>query len=100
MRQFFLGMLCGAGLLFTLMHFHVVRGKQGVTLVPKISNNLTDVYCDIREYTLDDWKEHKPLAAAIVRSNQSELIEDSAHSAFADSMRGLVDNLFQKPDVR
>ena len=43
---------------------------------------------------------YEALAAAIVRSNQSELIEDSAHSAFADSMRGLVDNLFQKPDVR
>jgi phytoene/squalene synthetase len=94
MRQFLLGMICGAALLFVAMHYHVVRGNDGVVLVPKISNNLSDVYVDIREYQLSDWKEHKPLAAAIMKSSQAHLIEDSAHRAFGDSMRGLVDGLF------
>jgi len=95
MKQFIFGMICGAGLLYTAMHYHVVRGTDGVVLVPKISNNLSDVYVDIREYDLAQWQEHKPLAAAIMKSSQSHLLEDTAHRAFGDSMRGLVDGLFQ-----
>ncbi|NND99317.1 MAG: hypothetical protein HKN47_18515 [Pirellulaceae bacterium] len=98
MRQFFFGMICGAGLLFVAMHYHVVHGNHGITLVPKISNNLSDAYVDIREFSLDDWKEHKPLAAAIMRSNHGHLIEDSAQNAFADSMRGLVDSVFKSDE--
>lgn len=95
MRQFLAGMFFGAGLLFVAMHFHVVRGNEGVVLVPKISNTLSGTYADVRGYTLNDWKEHKPLAAAITQSNKSHLLQDSANRAFGDSMRGLVDDLFQ-----
>ncbi|MGB7344424.1 MAG: hypothetical protein WBD20_09440 [Pirellulaceae bacterium] len=98
MRNFFFGMISGAALLYVAMHYHVVRGNEGVVLVPKISNNLSDVYADIREYQLDDWKAHKPLAAAIMKSSQAHLIEDTAHRAFGDSMRGLVDGLFQSKE--
>ncbi len=96
MRNFLFGMICGAVLLFGAMHYHVVRGSQGIVLVPKISNNLSDVYTDIREYTLDDWRNHKPLAAAIMQSNQEHLIEGDANNALARSLRGAVDSLFNK----
>lgn len=95
MRQFFFGMICGAALLFVAMHYHVVRGKKGVVLVPKISNNLSDLYVDIREFDLEQWKEHKPLAAAIMKSSQSHLLEDSAHQSFGNTVRELVDSLFR-----
>lgn len=94
MSRFFAGMFCGALLLFAVMHYHVVRGNNGVVLVPKLSNNLSDIYTDIREFDLQDWKNHKTLAGAIMRSNQSHLIEDSASKNFGDSVRGLVDSLF------
>ena len=94
MRQFLVGMVCGGCLLFAAMHYHVIRGKDGVTLVPKISNNLSGLYTDIRDFTLADWQEHKPLAAAILQSNQAHLLEDSSLSTFRESMRGLVDGLF------
>ena len=87
-------MLCGAVLLFVFMHYHVVRGNNGVVLVPKISNNLSGIYTDIREFDLQDWQNHKPLAAAIMRSNQAQLLEDSAHRHFGDSVRRVVDDLF------
>lgn len=95
MRNFLLGMIFGAGLLFVAMHFHVVRGNEGIVLVPKISNTLSGTYADVRGFTLNDWKDHKPLAAAITKSNKSHLIEEGATRAFGDSMRGLVDDLFQ-----
>ena len=52
MKHFLMGMVCGATLLFVAMHYHVVRGKDGVVLVPKISNNLSDIYVDVREFDL------------------------------------------------
>jgi hypothetical protein len=87
-------MVTGAVLLYVAMHFHVVRGNDGIFLVTKISNNLSDVYVDTREFQLSDWKEHKPLAAAIMQSNQSHLLEDSSLNSFRDSIGGLVDGLF------
>ncbi|MCO8122838.1 hypothetical protein NHH03_13910 [Stieleria sp. TO1_6] len=94
MSRFFAGMCCGALLLFVVMHYHIVHGNNGVVLVPKLKNNLSGVYTDIRQFELNDWKQHKSLAAAIMQSNQADLLEDSAYSGFGDSMRGLVDNLF------
>jgi hypothetical protein len=94
MGRFLAGMICGAVLLFVAMHYHIVRGHNGVVLVPKISNNLSHVYTDVRDFGLQDWKAHKPLAAAIMRSNQAHLLEDSAYRNFGESVRELVDGLF------
>ncbi|WP_246151787.1 hypothetical protein [Rubripirellula reticaptiva] len=94
MSRFFFGMIVGASMLYVAMHFHVVRGKQGVFLVSKISNNLSDVYVDTREFSLSDWQQHKPLAAAIMKSNQTQLLEDSSLTSFRSSVSGLVDGLF------
>jgi hypothetical protein len=95
MRQFVTGMICGGALLFGAMHYHFIRGNDGISLVPKISNNLSDIYVDIREFQLTDWQQHKPLAAAILDSNQAHLLEDSSLNSFRESMRGLVDGLFK-----
>lgn len=94
MSRFIAGMFCGAALLFVAMHYHVVRGNEGVFLVPKISKNLSEVYVDTRDYQLDDWKEHKTLAAAIMQSNRSHLLEDESLGSFRESTRALVDGLF------
>ena len=94
MSRFLFGMVTGAALLFVAMHYHVVHGKEGVFAVPKISNNLSDIYVDIREFTLSDWKSHKPLAAAIMRSDQSHLLSDSSLNSFRDRIGGLVEGLF------
>ena len=94
MSRFLFGMVAGALLLFLAMHYHVVRGKEGVYVVPKISNNLSDIYVDTREFRLSDWKEHKPLAAAIMRSEHSDLLDDASLNTFRDSVGALVDGLF------
>jgi len=95
MSRFLFGMITGAVLLYAAMHYHVVRGDQGVFLVPKISNNLSDVYVDIRDFTLDDWTRHKPLAAAIMKADRGELLSDSTLGGFRDNMHSLVDGLFE-----
>ena len=94
MSRFLYGMITGAAMLYVAMHFHVVRSNDGVFLVPKLSNNLTDVYVDIRQYKLRDWETHKPLAAAIMKSNQSHLLDDAALGGFRSSVTSLVNGLF------
>ncbi len=94
MSRFLYGMITGAAMLYVAMHFHVVRGNDGVFLVPKLSNNLSDVYVDIRQYKLRDWEAHKPLAAAIMKSNQSHLLDDATLGGFRTSVTSLVNGLF------
>lgn len=94
MSRFIFGMMAGALLMYVAMHYHLVRGNEGVYLVPKISNNLSDVFVDTRSFGLEQWKEHKPLAAAIMQSDQSHLLEGAPLSAFRESVQGLVDGLF------
>ncbi|MCA9137864.1 MAG: hypothetical protein KDB00_13930 [Planctomycetales bacterium] len=94
MSRFFAGMFCGALLLFVVMHYHIVHGNNGIVLVPKISNNLSEIYTDVRQFDLEDWKGHKSLAAAIMRSSQADLMKDSAKTSFGDSVRRAVDDLF------
>jgi hypothetical protein len=94
MSRFFFGMICGAGLLYVAMHYHVVRGGEGFYLVPKIANDLSNVYTDTRGFTLSDWKDHRTLAAAVVKSNKQHLMEDASMGSFPDSLRGMVDGLF------
>lgn len=95
--RFLFGLIAGALIMYVAMHYHVVRGNQGVYLVPKLSNNLSDVYVDTRDFDIDDWRQHKPLAAAIMESNQTHLLEDASLKSFRESVRGLVDSLF-KPE--
>ena len=99
MSRFLFGMIAGAVLLFVAMHYHVVRSNDGVFLVPKISNNLSEVYVDIRAYRLADWQQHKTLAAAIIQSDRSHLLEDASLSSFKESMHTIVDGLFSDKQV-
>jgi hypothetical protein len=88
-----MGMVVGAGLLWGAMHYHVVRSGDGFFFVAKIRNDLSDPYVDIREFTLDDWQEHRPLAAALVRSKQSHLLGDSSLKLFREQMDAILDSL-------
>lgn len=94
MLKFFMGVVLGAVLMYTAMHYHLVRGQNGVFLVAKVTSELSDIYVDIRGFTLDDWKRHKPLAAAIIKSDRSELLDDATLTGFRESVHSVVDRLF------
>ncbi|SMP39020.1 hypothetical protein SAMN06265222_101235 [Neorhodopirellula lusitana] len=96
MSRLFFGMILGAGLMYGAIHYHVVRGDDGVFLVPKVTNELHDVYVDIRGFTLEDWRTHKPLAAAIMKSDKSELLSDTTLGGMKDGLHSVVDRLFSE----
>lgn len=93
--SFVCGMLVGAALLWGAMHYHVIRGNDGVYLVPKLSNSLASPYVDIRQFTLSDWQQHRALAAAILQSNKAHLLSDSSLTQFRTSIGSLLEGLFE-----
>jgi hypothetical protein len=74
---FLLGVAAGASGLFISENYYVVRSKENVHLVPKVAAKLEFPYRDIREYTVDDWKQNVSLGAAIVKAQKPELMVDS-----------------------
>lgn len=96
MSKFFFGVFCGALLLYTAMHYHVIRGNDGFHLVPKLTNDLSNIYVDTREFTISDWRGHKMVAAAIMEADQGNLMEDAALGTFRDSIGQLVNGLYHE----
>lgn len=96
MGRFLAGVVTGALLLFVAMHYHIVRSDEGFHLVPKVSNNLSNVYVDIRDFSLDDWRSRKIVAAALVRHERGDLVGHSAGNRFRGLIDSAVDNLFSE----
>lgn len=94
MSKFFMGLVMGAVIVYTTMHFHLVRGQNGWFLVEKVTSDFSDTYIDIRGFSLSDWKQHKPLAAAIIKSDRSELLNDATLTGFRENVHSVVDRLF------
>ncbi len=90
-NSFFAGVVTGALLLAGASHYHVVRGKEGVFLVRKVQNNLSDVYVDTTKFTLDDWRQHKMLAVAMMKSEKVEVLPDESINDLRQGVEGAVD---------
>jgi hypothetical protein len=54
-----------------------VRSNESFHLVPKVAAKVEFPYRDIRNYTVDDWKKNVSLGAAIVQTQNSDLMVDS-----------------------
>lgn len=89
-------MLTGAAILYVGMNFHFVRGADGVFLVPKTECTLSDVYVDIRDFRLDHWKAHKPLAEAIMASNQKHLAKETPPLVFRETVAEAFSGLLNR----
>lgn len=88
--NFAAGMVVGATLLGVVMHYHIVHGKQGVFVVPKVHNNLSDIYVDTRSFTLEDWQQHRMLAVSIMRADRGDVFQDASLDAFRSSVQEYV----------
>ncbi|QDV22823.1 hypothetical protein [Aureliella helgolandensis] len=90
LTTFLIGMVAGAAVLFVSENYYIVRGSEGMHLVPKIAAKIEFPYRDIRAYTVEDWQKNVSLGAAIVRAQKPELMVDSL-----SSIRGNFDSLIQ-----
>ncbi len=91
--SFILGLVVGGVLVFLSVKFHLVRAEEGFFLISRIDPAISDVYVDIREFSLTDWTNHRSLAAAIIRAEKEYLLQDSAASSFREGIRSAVNNI-------
>ena len=90
---FLLGVAVGAIGHFMVLNHYVVRADDGFHVIPKITAALENSYIDIRNFDIADWTEHRPLAAAIVRAEKVNLIQNAAGSSLKTSVHKLADVL-------
>ncbi|MCA9113964.1 MAG: hypothetical protein KDA79_02685 [Planctomycetaceae bacterium] len=77
MRRIMLCLFCfalGGAAMYSAFSYHVVRTPDTVVFVPRIDNGLKDTYCDIREWTLGEWRDHPGLIRALMEDGRSDLI--------------------------
>ncbi len=96
MTKFLFGMITGAALMFTALHYHIVQSDAGFHLVPKTESTLTDVYVDIRGFTTADWRRHPTLAAAMVRNRRGDLITEQAADDLRQDLHATIDGLIDR----
>ena len=90
MRDFIFGAVIGAAALYGSMSFHVVQAEDGYHFVPKTALTFRDTFVDIRQFNFMDWRDHVPLAEAIMNSQRHELVRDSAQSAVQNAFENLL----------
>jgi hypothetical protein len=88
--SFFLGVLTGAALLHVAMNFHVVRASDGFHFVAKQPARLSEVYADVRQYSMSDWSGHPQLASDLVQAGKQGLISGSATNAIEEGLNQLA----------
>ena len=87
---FFLGVVVGAGGLYTSENYYIVRGKESFHLVPKVAAKLEFPYYDVRNYTVAEWQSNPSLAIAIVKSQKSDLMAESGATSMQQQFEGLL----------
>jgi hypothetical protein len=80
------GLAIGAALMFVSLKYYVVRASDGFHMVPKTTANLSLIYSDIRDFTVDDWKKNKELMIDITKSDNVALQEEAAKSALGNTI--------------
>src|SRR4051794_28009123 len=80
---FIFGMVVGGLLIYLALNYHLIRAKDGLHLVPKVSATLADTYVDVRSFRPGDFVNLRDVVTALLKSGQGELIASLA----ADSVR-------------
>lgn len=95
LRGFVLGFIAGGVIVYFAPRYHIVRTDEGVQVVPKISSSFANTYVDIREFGFAEWSDHKLVAAALVASDKSYILEDAGEEGV---LEGFQDILLGKRD--
>jgi hypothetical protein len=91
---FLFGVLVGAGLVFGAMKYHVVRARDGVHFIPKVTSGFRDAYVDIREFQVADWQEHRHLAMALIKADRGDLMDDAATFQLRETLDGWLQGFY------
>jgi hypothetical protein len=89
--SFLAGIVVGVIGLYGSMHFYVVKSDRGLEVVRKIQPQVEMPYVDIRNFTINDWRDRSALAAALSKGGKTDLIGGSAVKAVEDTVSSTID---------
>jgi hypothetical protein len=90
---FFLGFLVGGAVVYTSLHYHIVRAHNGMHLIPKMSSTFSETYVDVRGFGFQDWTDHASLAAAISAAGKTEIMQGSITQPIHEAVDGFMDRV-------
>ncbi len=94
-RWFILGAVVGSGLTMASLKYHFLYTKDGLKAVPKQSPTLSETFLDVREFNASDWADHPAVMAAVMKADESELLEGAAVNSIREGIDHWVDG-FEK----
>jgi hypothetical protein len=87
---FFLGFLVGGVVVYTSLHFHIVRATEGLHFVPKVTSTFSETYVDVRDFGLDDWSQHPALVAALTQAGKTSILQGAITQPIQQAAEGLI----------
>ena len=83
-------MVVGGALVYMALHYHLIRGADGMHLVRKSNVTLSDTYVDIRDFGPRDWRDHPQAAAATIGSGKESLMQSAADQTLLNGLDRLL----------
>ncbi|QDU57991.1 hypothetical protein [Aeoliella mucimassa] len=96
--NFILGVVVGFGLYHATFNYHLMYADDGLHLIAKQPPRFSDLYVDVRGYSLSDWAAHPELLLAVEKAGKRHLVGDAAEKTVNDAVNQAVDKLFPKPE--
>lgn len=87
---FVVGMAVGAVVLYVALGYHMIRARDGMHLIPKVSSGLAGTYVDITQFGPADWAKNVDLGLALVQAGRRDLIESAASGALDTGLDRLL----------
>lgn len=71
------GTVFGAVMMWAAMSYHLIRTRDGITMVPKYHAQLASTFIDVRQWGVTEWTEHPELVMTLERNQRTEIIGDA-----------------------
>ncbi len=75
---------------------HIVQTEHQWIVVPRAGVNVKDIYADVREWSLDDWRKHPELTRDMVKAGHAEIIQTGA---VENTVEQVFDRITQRPEA-
>lgn len=96
--NFLLGVVVGFGLYHAGYNYHVVQAADGMHLVAKQPPRFSQVYVDVRQFDLNDWKQHPELMVAIQKAGKGHILGEAARNLLGDAVNRGLDRILPPAD--
>lgn len=96
---FLVGAIGGATISAGVHQCHIVQTGDQWLIVPRVGVTLKDVYADVRNWTIEDWRAHPELARDMVKAGHAEVLQPESRQRLSDATDDEeFDRITQRPE--